>query len=501
MVLRYHGPMDGDFEEKGAYNCCTNCRRKEVSTNNSKKSILLTMKAFGISVVLSLTFLALQNSAHAQDVDPLASNNGIYPSPNEWSGPFRISNLDYSQASISNHWTPGAGRGALTTENAESYVVDLKEHLAESLKEMINTPLQWNPKENGWYDMVWSGHGSPGPGNTTDPNSGRESLLSSYTGQILPMNTFAENAPTVNVQNHAVIYYNATAAVMLGRLWENLYDPDISDVDFPQGSIIVKAEAATPTPEQWPVLAHASIWNVYRPSVETQENAKSGEPLKPEVLDLRALQMSIAVKDTIASPETGWVFLGYVYDTNAAGDTPWDRFVPLGAQWGNDPEFADNETGRDPAGGPLKETWVNPKAPEFVQDTLGWGERLAGPMDVATRHNVLTPSGKRYQGNVHLRASSCISCHGSAEFPFTTNLYPSPNKSFPPDGMPFLLYDPGSPEWAQWFQNRPGNEAMSSEGRVGITALDYDMVIMFALSAFNAAMGNDIYVQSRFDVH
>ena len=211
--------------------------------------------------------------------------------------------------------------------------------------------------------------------------------------------------------------------------------------------------------------------------------------------------MSIALKDSIASPETGWVFNAFVYDKDAKGDTPWDRFIPLGAQWGNYPEFANTPDGKDPDGGPLRETWVNPAAPEFTRSTLGWGERLAGPFDVATRHNVITPSGKRYEGANHLRASACMSCHSSAEFPMTTNLYPSPNKTFPLDGEPFLLFEPGSEEWAGWFQNRPGNVPNTGEGRTGITALDYNMALMFAYSAFNGAMGNDAFVLEEFDVH
>ena len=53
--------------------------------------------------------------------------------------------------------------------------------------------------------------------------------------------------------------------------------------------------------------------------------------------------------------------------------------------------------------------------------------------------------------------------------------------------------------WSRWFQNRPGSLAQNdNEGSV---ALDYDMLIMFALSAFDAAAGNDIYVQDHVDVH
>ena len=435
-------------------------------------------------------------AAMAQAADPLASNNGLYPTAAEYSGRFVIANVDYPDARVDNGWVEGAGLGALTQETAPRYMAALKEFIAPTFRVLIDTPEKWDPETEGWYDMVWSGEGSPGADGKTDPTSGREALMNSYTGQIMPAETFLPpNQPKTVVQNHAVIYYDPGAASMLGEVWGDLYRPRPALAQFPEGSIVVKAEAVPVSADVWPVVAGASTWQVYRPSIQQQIDNPGG-PLHAEVIDAHPFQMSIKIKDSVAAPETGWVFMGFVYDADAPGETPWDRFVPLGAMWGNDPEYASQPDGGE---GHLQQTWINPDAPDFVANTFGWAGRLAGPMDVATRHNVLTPSGARYQGADHLRASSCLSCHGSAEFPFTANLYPSPNRSFPPDGQPFLLYDPGSKDWARWFQNRPGTDPMSEN--IGGTALDYDMVMMFALSSFNAAMGNDGYVQERFDVH
>lgn len=461
-----------------------------------------------LSLVLGI-FTAF--SAFAQNVDPFAANNGLYPSANEWSDPFRIPNLVYPEKPVESDWDTPTGDQRLSVTSAPEFAATMKEHLAPTLRNMIDKPLDWRPDENNWFNMVWSGAGGKNQDGTTDPNSGRDSLLSSYTGQVMPAETFAEehrpryDAP---VQNHAVVYYNATAASMLGQLWANIYDPDLSVISFPEGSIVVKAEASTSTPEQWPVVEGGALWHVYRPTTAAQACAQaasadcSSMPMDPEVLPLRALQLSIAVKDSIAAPETGWVFLAYTYDRNATGDTPWDRFTPLGVQWGNDPGLADSPSGRGETGdAPLQETWINPGAPAFVLDTLGWGGRLAGPMDVATRHNVITTEGQRFQGANHLRVSSCMSCHGAAEYPMTTNLYPSPNKSFPPDGKPFLLFEPGSPEWAEWHRNRSGDEPMSMGKSTGVQALDYDWVILFSLNAYNAAIGNDMFLLDQFHGH
>lgn len=428
--------------------------------------------------------------------DPMASNNGLYPEPGDWSGRYLTANMAYPDTSGLNAWPFSDASGALSAATAPAYAQRLKQHLGKTLRVLVDSPQDWDPAAAGWYDMVWSGEGQQGA-TGVDPTSGRDALMNSYSGQIIPAETFAPpHRPKGPVQNHAVVYYNSTAASVLADIWADIYAPDLRAAQFRDGSVIVKLEAVTNTPEDWPILAGTSEWHVFRPT--TADQAANVTPLVPRVLAVHPLQMAVRVKDPVAAPDTGWVFAAFVYDADAPGKTAWDRFVPLGLQWGNDPDFAREPDGIPP-GGALRESWVNPEAPAFTQNTLGWGGRLSGPMDVSSRHNVITPSGKRYQEGVHLSASSCQSCHGAAEFPRTANIYPSPNRSFPRDGSPFLLYDPGSADWARWFQNRPGSQPLSANR--GVTALDYDMVLMFAVSAFNEAVGNDRYEQERFDGH
>lgn len=428
----------------------------------------------------------------ANAADPLASNNGLYPK--DWPGRYHIANLDYPQpgdgASGGTLWPIGDTAGPLTVETAPAYAARLRAHLGETLRVLIEAPDDWDPASAGWYDMVWSGEAQPGD-DGPDPTSGREALMNSYVGQIIPPETFAPPyQPTTFVQNHAVIYYNHAAATTLGQLWADLYAPDIATADFPDGAIVAKIEAVTNTPDNWDVLDGTGLWHVFRPSTEDQANGT--RPLRPQVLPVRPFQMAIRVKDPVAAPQTGWVWAAFVHDASRAPDgDPWDRFVPVGLQWGNDP-------GRLP-GSVLRESWINPDAPAFTHDSLGWGGRLAGPMDVATRHNVVTVSGQRYQGDHELRASSCQSCHGAAEHPFTANLYPAPNRSFPRDGQLFMMYDPGSPPWWRWFQNRPGHEGMS--GQRGTRGLDYDMTLTSALSSWAAATGRVGLVRDHVDVH
>lgn len=425
----------------------------------------------------------------AWGADPFASNNGLYPVVSGqlmWSGPLRTLNFDYPATAPASAWLAGTSGQPLTVQTAPAYVQALKKFVEPTLRDMIERPSSWNARQSGWYDMPWQAEGSPDGAGGIDARSGRESILASFPGQILPAGTFrGVNLP---IQNHTVIFYDPLAATMLRKLWANPFNPDRSAVSFPEGAMVVKAGAVTATPEQWPVLAGAANWAVWRPTVADQLNPNIRSP-QPTLIPLRVMQFDIIVKDSKAAPATGWVFTTFVYNKDAPGKGPWDRLVPLGAQWGNDPELAAHPSSQSlgnaaHASHPLTQTWINTRdSAPYALEQLGWGGRLSGPIDVAKRHQVIFTDGVRRGPDQ--RASSCMSCHGTAQYPFVANLYPSPNRSFPRDGSTFLLYPPGSPEWNRWFQNRSGKEPQNRNA--GAVALDYDMLIMFALGAAGAA--------------
>ena len=223
--------------------------------------------------------------------------------------------------------------------------------------------------------------------------------------------------------------------------------------------------------------------------------------MKAEKVGMYFAQMAVKVRDTVASPVTGWVFIGFTYGKDQCQNcSVWDKVVAVGAMWGNNPECADNLQGTCPNNGPMSETWYNTGAPSWTRDSLGWGKRLAAPMDVAKRHNVITLDGTRYTGKEddQFAASSCMSCHGSAQYPFAANLYPSPNMVFPEDGEEFLFFTPGSKQWANWFQNRPPGEPMSGKGHAGaFVSLDYDMMVTLALMTALSGAGEDAFLDSH----
>jgi hypothetical protein len=119
-----------------------------------------------------------------------------------------------------------------------------------------------------------------------------------------------------------------------------------------------------------------------------------------------------------ADGTTGWIFATYSYDGSRGGAGWWDRMVPVGAMWGNDPSLDKAASG---AGARVKESWINPDS--RTPQHLGFLGRLNGPVD--------NP------------ASACLSCHMTAEVPARSGIMPPANSADP----------------MRWFANMPAGDS------------------------------------------
>jgi hypothetical protein len=255
-----------------------------------------------------------------------------------------------------------------------------------------------------------------------------------------------------------------------------------ANFQFDEGSVIVKAamffsDDPKIQTDWWPVTKGAAEWPLFL-------GIPQSSPGPTAVLNSYAMQFDIIVKDSLSAPKTGWVFSTLVYDANASGDA-WDKMVPLGVQWGNDPDV--NSALIPPP--PLNENWINPEAPKYAAQTLGWGDRLSGPNDGA-RNDIQVGTDTVLE---NAPDSSCMSCHSPAQWQpeahkalsFLLPSYPNPNPGPPykpcPDGKPSDPYicspAPGSADWFRWFQNRLGTEPFDPD--TGSVATDFDMVFSF----------------------
>jgi hypothetical protein len=508
----------------------------------------------------------VERPAVAQTREPFAPNFGVLPPDNSdpppFDGPYKFRSLshDYPAAPPEHSWLDVKPKGRITVDNAADYMARLKQYVEPTMRKMIEAPAQWDPASNGWYDMPWMGEADK----EGDYDSGRDPILGSFTGQLILASSEKDSALKADTENHTIVYYDRMSATMLGKVWKDVRNPDVAAVNFPEGGLVVKAGGVAATPDDWPVVDGAAIWRVYRPPLkEIMDHRLHGstKPYTLQVTNLRVMQFDIIVKDSEAAPDTGWVFTTFVYDKDAPkGTGPWDQMVPLGATWGNDPEFSRYPKGRpddpkDPGASALKQFWHNPKAPTYTEATLGWGGRMSGPIDIAQRHGVILSQQAGplprdidcESSQITIRpikggfnASGCFSCHGTAQSQKPVRMYPSPVAApLPPDGELFCLYTPGSERWADWFKNRRGDEPQnpnpSSKPSAPITSaslatmsfvrlasnpsssvdlqaiqralsekprgLDYDMLMMFAIGTAQKSTRGFTLLPPRTPVH
>lgn len=195
-------------------------------------------------------------------------------------------------------------------------------------------------------------------------------------------------------QNWAVGFYNPQGGYTLGKVWSDTINPLISEGVFFEGTVGAKLLFTEATIDQVPYLNGSYEWDAYIFDKQQRKVIKK----------LRLLQLDIAVKDSRANTTTGWVFGTFVYNNNKIGNSLWDKLVPVGISWGNDPEIIIS-------GGELLETYINPEFMELFTFPdgkvmhLGYKGRLNGPVD-----NPL---------------SSCISCHSQAQIPEVKKFLPN----------------------------------------------------------------------------
>jgi hypothetical protein len=220
---------------------------------------------------------------------------------------------------------------------------------------------------------------------TTSPFSRREPYHGTTKERALQASEHSWIVAGNQLQSFAIGYYNFLGSYTVGQVFHDP-DPALSDpakASFIDGTMVFKLIFAEHDPAQ---IVAASDPMVGSPQWQVQDVQAPSGPL----VNVRLLQMDIAVKDPRAT-QSGWVFATYVYDKSMAAEPePWRRLTPIGLQWGNDPDV----TG--PAVGTLDETWINTAAiPSVFQNKLGRDGRLNGPVD--------NP------------ASSCLSCHSTAQ--------------------------------------------------------------------------------------
>ncbi len=325
-------------------------------------------------------------------------------------------------------------------KNWREYTLAIRDYCFEG-----NLEVDWRVEENKirkWYHMPWLHWG----------RLGREGLRGLTKEAPISSRQLA-SSQTCTGQTYAVAMYNDRAAHLIGQVWKNPEAPDVSAIEksngFAQGSVVFKLLFADILAEEVPSLENPIIWDAYI----TKDYGSDDRVFR----GVHLIQMDFMVKDDRAP--TGWLFGTYQYNGQLNKANPWENMIPVGLQWGNDPDVTSDdftnaqpmETKINPA---IKESVINPDTTELPVTHLGWNGRLNGPVD--------NPR------------SSCLSCHMVAHHPYQNSL-------ISPLFIAGANIPVGSNEWMEWFQNIN----CMTPFRNGMTATDSSLQLAMSIANFN----------------
>ncbi|MEN4759170.1 hypothetical protein ABEG63_02425 [Chryseobacterium sp. C39-AII1] len=360
----------------------------------------------------------------------------------------------------------------ITVENAETYVSKMKEYASPVITKMINEKDKFNAKEVGWFHEPWMG-------------SQRDPIMGTYPGNPNGKGTFKH--VDKNQEGFVLVMYDPTAAFTIGEVFDkngnvplkidssyfkstqpinNFISIDLNKDkgQFKEGAVIVKFAFSELNGNDWDAMKDAPLFTLYN-QLEGQTNYS--------YRNVSLFQIDVVVKDSKAAPDTGWVFSTLVYDKDVKSNNILDKFVPLGAMWGLDPDVSTDFASVEKQNVKLKQTWVNNNAPYYSRETLGWGGRLSGPNDGSVMLNgkvVIVNKEKKSRTVItypRLPMTSCMSCHLPSQQKFSSFLLPSPDK-----GATFFNYN--TPEFLRYNRNLKG-ESFDT----GQFSFDYNMAMNF----------------------
>lgn len=293
-----------------------------------------------------------------------------------------------------------------------------------------------------WYHVPWQHWGTSG-------REGYHGLTKEgplAVGSLAPQQTFKSSA-------YAVGFYNARGGWTIGQLWPNASAPDLTYFQngkgFPDGTVVAKLLFTPLDSSQVPYLKNPVTWNAYVYPVDVPGNPPPAAGQTRVTAPVQLLQMDIMVRDSRLDKQGGWVFGTYAYNGNKGSKVLWDNLVPVGLMWGDNPEVTTSFTNPTPTqtiiNKAITETIINPDTKELPPMHLGWNSRLNGPAD--------NP------------ASSCMSCHSTAQYPAISAIMPqfnNPAYPTPPNGQN------AGPEFMQWFRNIAWGEAFNKGQAVNL---------------------------------
>jgi hypothetical protein len=324
----------------------------------------------------------------------------------------------------------------------KKYLTDLRAYCFEGNVLGGDVEDDWrveNNKINRWFHMPWQHYGP----------TGREGIHGLTKEAPVQVRQLDWSQTYSGGQTYAVGFYNDFGGYTIGQVWADHEHPakGLKKIEFPIGTVVCKVLFVDVPSDQVLFLNPPLEWQGF-----ITKNYQSAER---SIRKLSLIQMDVMVRHQDAP--SGWLFGTYQYNGALKEKNRWFNLVPVGLQWGNDPQVKADASNPQPVktiiNDKLKETVINPDAKELPATHLGWNGRLNGPVD--------NPM------------SSCMSCHMAAETPQRSPISPLFEKDPPP---------PGSDGWMRWFQNASCGERFDEDS----LSTDFSLQMALALQNFRS---------------
>lgn len=344
---------------------------------------------------------------------------GFLPPPEQYEGRVFQLSQDYPEVEPPPDAIPDIATRdiEIVKANWRQYLLDVRSYCFKGNTGADDVEDDWRVEKNEfakWYHMPWQ-HFGP---------KGREGIHGMTKEAPVQPRQLAWTQTYSGGQTYAVGFYNNFGGYTIGQVWKDHEHPakGMTAISFPVGTVVCKVLFVDIPPSEIPSLNPPLKWQGFI----TANFASQDRSIR----DLSLIQMDIMVRHKTAP--NGWLFGTFQYNGRRPGANlekgSWDNLVPVGLQWGNDPDIRDHFANPTPVktiiNPLLKESVINSDESELPPTHLGWNGRLNGPVDNAM--------------------SSCMSCHMTAEAPQRSQISPLFERTPPA---------PGSNEWMRWFKN------------------------------------------------
>ncbi|KAK4228281.1 hypothetical protein QBC38DRAFT_475295 [Podospora fimiseda] len=220
--------------------------------------------------------------------------------------------------------------------------------------------------------------------------NGREPINGLTFERLTPAGELSKDQKRLT-QAWAIGFYNWMGATVFGDIWRDPSNPKWDKhVAFPLGTCVFKILMTEATEEEVACLKNAPTLQAVIATPESANAEKPSAGKRKKVSEpVRLLQVDFAVRDDripVGPDGNGWVFGTFMYNSDLNKADPWDSVIPVGLQWGNDPQLTPEAVaeGKKP-----QQSWINPEADKLLTELGGaraditkrWGVggRLNGP--------------------------------------------------------------------------------------------------------------------------